>query len=171
MSRNGNFICFTLVWLLRVSCTARRSNKSILKEINPEYSLEGLKLKLKFQYFGHLHQYWCKELIHWKRPWYWEGLAEGGEGDNRGWDGWMASLTRWTWHELEWTPGVGDGQEASRAVIHGVTKSRTWLSDWTELMKESLFQTDQWQHLSIFFFVFFTLSGIWLKNYSFPILH
>ena len=39
----------------------------------------------------------CKELIHWKRPWCWEGLGAGGEGDNRGWDGWMASLTRWAW--------------------------------------------------------------------------
>ena len=40
---------------------------------------------------------WCEELTHWKRPWCWEGLGAGGEGDNRGWDGWMASLTRWTW--------------------------------------------------------------------------
>ena len=39
---------------------------------------------------------WCEELTHWKRPWYWEGLGAGGEGDNRGWDGWMASLTWWT---------------------------------------------------------------------------
>ena len=50
----------------------------------------------------------CKELTHWKRLWCWEGLGAGGEGDGRGWDGWMASLTRWTW--IEWTPGVGDGQ-------------------------------------------------------------
>ena len=40
---------------------------------------------------------WCEELTHWKRPWFWEGLGAGGEGDNRGWDAWMASLTRWTW--------------------------------------------------------------------------
>ena len=49
-----------------------------------------------------------EELTHWKRLWCWEGLGAGGEGDDRGWDGWMASLTRWTW--VEWTPGVGDGQ-------------------------------------------------------------
>ena len=79
--------------LLRVPWTARTSNKSILKEINSGISLEGMMLKLKLQSFGPL----CKELIHWKRPWYWEGLGAGGEGDNRGWDGWMASLTRWTW--------------------------------------------------------------------------
>ena len=40
---------------------------------------------------------WCKELTHWKRPWFWERLKAGGEGDDRGWDGWMASLTQWTW--------------------------------------------------------------------------
>jgi len=51
--------------LLGVPWTARRSNQSILKEINSEYSLEGLTLKLKHQYFGH----WCEDLIHWKRPW------------------------------------------------------------------------------------------------------
>ena len=79
--------------LLRVPWTARRSNWSILKEISPEYSLEGLRMRLKFQYFAT----WCKELTHWKRPWCWERLRAGGEGDNRGWDGWMASPTQWTW--------------------------------------------------------------------------
>ena len=78
----------------------------------------------------------CKYLMstgytyHWKRPWCWEGLGAGGEGDDRGWDGWMASPTRWTWvsklREL-----VMD-REAWRAVIHGATKSWTRLSDWTE---------------------------------------
>ena len=75
--------------LLRVPWTARRSNQSILKEISPGCSLEGLMLKLKLQYFGH----WCKELTHWKRPWCWERLRTGGEEDDRGWDGWMVSLT------------------------------------------------------------------------------
>ena len=72
--------------LLRVPWTARRSNQSILKEINPKYSLKGLILKL-IQYFGH----WMQS------PWCWERLKAGGEGDDRGWDGWMASLTQWTW--------------------------------------------------------------------------
>ena len=72
---------------LRVPWTARRSNQSILKEINPGCSLEGLMLKLKLQNFGHLM----------RRPWCWERLKAGGEGDDRGWDGQMASLTRWTW--------------------------------------------------------------------------
>ena len=73
--------------------TESRSNQSILKEISPEYSLEGLMLKLILQYVGH----WCKEPTHWKRPWCWERLKAGGEGDDRGWDGWMASPTQWTW--------------------------------------------------------------------------
>ena len=72
--------------LLRVPCTARRSNQSILKDISPEYSLEGLMLKLKLQYVGSFE----KTLILGK-------LKAGGEGDNRGWDGWMASLIQWTW--------------------------------------------------------------------------
>ena len=79
--------------LLRVPWIARRSNQSILKEIGPEYSLEGLMLKLKHQYLAS----WCKELTHWKGPWCWERLKVGREGDNRRWDGWMASPTQWTW--------------------------------------------------------------------------
>ena len=75
--------------LLRVPWTARRSNQSILKGIGPGCSLEGLMLKLKLQY--------SEELTHLKRPWCWERLRTGGEGDDRGWDGWMASLTQWTW--------------------------------------------------------------------------
>ena len=79
--------------LLRVPWTARRSNQSILKEISPEYSLEGLMLKLKLQYFGHL----VGRTDSLERPWCWERLRAGREGDDRGWDGWMAPLTQWTW--------------------------------------------------------------------------
>ena len=79
--------------LLRVPWTARRTNRSILKEINPRCSLEGLMLKLKLQYLAT----WCEELTHLKRPWCWSRLRAGGEGDDRGWDGWMASLIQWTW--------------------------------------------------------------------------
>ena len=80
--------------LLRFPLTARRSNQSILKEINPEYSLEGLMLKLKLQSFGHLM--WRTDSVWW-RPWCWERLNVGGEGDDRGCDGWMASPTQRTW--------------------------------------------------------------------------
>ena len=79
--------------LLRAPWTARSSNQSILKEISPEYSLEGLMLKLKLQYFGHLMQ--RTNLV--ERPWCWEWLKAGGEGGNRGWDGWMESPTQWAW--------------------------------------------------------------------------
>ena len=80
--------------LLRVPWTARRSNQSMLKEISPGCSLEGLMLKLKRQYFGHLM--WRAD-FYWKRPWCWERLKAGVEGDDRGWDDWIASLTQWTW--------------------------------------------------------------------------
>ena len=121
--------CFELwCWwrLLRIPWTARRYNQSILKEISPAYSLEGLMLKLKLQYFGH----WCKELTHSKRPWCWERLKAGGEGDDSGWDGWMASPTRWTWVWVNsgscwWTGKPGP------AAVHG---SQTVRYDWaTEL--------------------------------------
>ena len=78
--------------LLRVPWTARRSNQSILKEISPEYSLEGLMLKLKLQYFGHLM--WRTDSL--EKTLMWERL-KAGEGDNRRWDGWMASPAQWTW--------------------------------------------------------------------------
>ena len=79
--------------LLRVPWTARRSNQSILKEISPEYSLEGLMLKLNSNTLVTR----CKEPTHWKRPWCWERLKAGREGYDREWDGWMASSTQWTW--------------------------------------------------------------------------
>ena len=80
--------------LLRVPWTARRLNQSILKKISPEYSLEGLMLKLTN---SNTLATSFKELTHWKRLWCWARLKAGGKGDDRGWDGWMASATRWTW--------------------------------------------------------------------------
>ena len=115
--------------LLRVPWTASRSSQSILKEISPGISLEGMMLKLKLQYFSTS----CEELTHWKRLWCWEGLGAGGERDDRGWDGWMTSLTQCTWVWVNSKSWLVMDREAWRAAIHGVTKSRTWLSDWTEL--------------------------------------
>ena len=114
--------------LLRVPCTARRSNQSILKEISPENSLEGLKLKLNLQYFGHLM--W--RIYHWKRPWCWERLKAGGEGNNRWWDGWMASPIRWTWVWASsgswWWPGkLGMLQSmGSQRVEHDWSTELNW---------------------------------------------
>ena len=73
--------------------TARRFNQSILKDISPGCSLEGLMLKLN----SNILATWCEGLTHLKRPWCWERLKAGGEGNDRGWDGWMASPTQWTW--------------------------------------------------------------------------
>ena len=114
--------------LLRVPWTARRSNQSILKEISPGCSLEGLMLKLKLQYFGHLTRRadsFEKTLM--------LGKIEG--KSRRGWQRtrWLDSITD------SMDMGLGEprefmmDREAWHAVVHGVTKSRTCLSDWTEL--------------------------------------
>ena len=107
--------------LLRVPQRERRSDESILKEISPEYSLEGMMLKL--QYFAT----WCKDLTHWKRPWCWKRLKTGGEEDDR----WHHRLGG---HEFQQSLGVGDGQEILCAPVHGVAKSQTQLSNWTGLI-------------------------------------
>ena len=120
--------CFWTVVLektLRVPWTAKRSNQSILKEISPAYSLEGLMLKLKLQYFGHP---W--ELTDWKRPWSWERLKAGWEGDDRGWDGWMASLTQWT---SVWPSSGSRRWTGKPSVLQSVgSQSQTWLSNWSD---------------------------------------
>ena len=126
--------CFKLwCWrrLLRVPWTARRSNLSILKEISPEYSLEGLMLKLKLQYLAT----WWEELTHLKRPWCWERLKAGGEGDDRGGDGWMASLTQWTW---DWVNSRSWWRTGKPGLLQSTRSQRVghdWATEnWTELM-------------------------------------
>ena len=117
--------------LLRVPWTARRSNQSILKEISPGCSLKRLMLKWNS---NTLATSW-EELTHWKRPWCWEGLGARRDRDDRGWDGWMASLTRWAWvwvnsRSLWWKGGL------ACCVSWG---NRVGLSNWTDLLTESCY--------------------------------
>ena len=113
--------------LLTVLWTARRSNQSILMEITPEYCLEGLMLNLKLQYSGHLM--WRTDSF--KRPGCWERLKVGGEGEDRRWDGCMASLPWWTW---VWANLGSWWRTGKPGVLQSMgSQSWTWLRDWTEL--------------------------------------
>ena len=118
--------------LLRVPWTARRSNQSILKEISPGCSLEGMMQSWNCSTLATS----CEELTHWKRLWCGKGLGAGGEGDDRGWDGWMASPTWWTWVLMNsrswwWTerPGMLRFMGSQRVGHDWATK---W--NWTEVI-------------------------------------
>jgi len=116
--------------LLRVSWTARRSNQSILKEISPGCSLEGMMLKLKLQYFGRL----MRRAYSFEKTLMLGKLRAGGEGDDRGWDvGWHHQLNG---HGFKWILGVGDGQRGLACCgswgrkESDTTERLNWLTDW-----------------------------------------
>ena len=118
--------------LLRVPWTARRSNQPILKEISPGCSLEGLMLKLKLQYFGHL----MRRVDSLEKTLMLGGLGAGGEGDDRGWDGWMASPSqcRWVWVNSGswwWTERFGMLQSmGSQRAGHDWASELNWTHFW-----------------------------------------
>ena len=111
--------------LLRVPWTARRSNQSILKEI-----ILGVHWKdWCWSWNSNTLVTWCKEPTNLKRPWCWERLKAEGEGDHRGWDGWMASPTQWTW---VWVSSGRQWRTGECGVLPSVgLQSWTQLSDWT----------------------------------------
>ena len=90
--KNWCFWTAVLEKTLESPWTARRSNQSILKEILNIHWRDWC-----WSWSSNTLATWCEELTHWKRPWCWERLKAWGEGDDRGWDGWMASPTWWTW--------------------------------------------------------------------------
>ena len=124
-----------------------------IQPVNPKENqswifMEWLMVMLKLQFLDT----WCEELIHWKRPWCWERLKAGGEGDNRGWDGWMASLTQWTWVWVDcgswwWTGRPGMLQSmGSQRVRHDWATKLNWIpstSKFTSTVQSSL-STPDW---------------------------
>ena len=126
--------------LLRVPWTERRSNQSILKEISPGCSLEGMMLKLKLQYFGHL----MRRVDSLEKTLMLGGIGAGGDGDDRGWDSWMASLTRWTWVWVNSESWWWTGRPGVLQFMGSQKVGHDWATDliWSDLTKRPWF--DPW---------------------------
>ena len=143
--------------LLRVPWTARRSNQSILEEIISGCSLEGLMLKLKLQYSGHL----MRRVDSLEKTLMLGGLGAGGEGDDRGWDGWMASPTQWTWVWVNSGSWWWTGRTGMLRFMGSQRVGHDWATElnWTELnwWPATLKKTNKNQY-----------SGCWPSPFSVP---
>ena len=114
--------------LLRVPWTARRSNQSILKEISP-----GVHWKdWCWSWNSNTLATWCEELTHWKRPWCWERFKTG-EGDDREWDGQMASLTQWTWVWVNSRSWWWTGRPGVLRIMGSQRVGHDWATEWTDV--------------------------------------
>ena len=118
--------------LLRVPWTTRRSNQSILKEISPGISLEGMMLNLKLQYFGHL----MRRVYSLEKTLMLGGIGAGVKGDDRGWDDWMASPTRWTWVWVNSGSWWWTGRPGVLWFMVSQIVGHNWVTElnWTELL-------------------------------------
>ena len=158
--KNWCFWTVLLERLLRIPWTARRSNQSILKEISPEYSLEGLMLKLKFQYFGHPEQKANsleKTLMLGKT----EGKRRGQQRMNL-LDGIINTMDM----SLSKLQEMVKDREVWHAAVHGVTKSQTWLSNWTTTInKDPLYSTGNTAQCFVAAWTGGELGGEWIHVY------
>ena len=119
---------------------------------------------------------WCEEMTHWKRPWCWEGLGAGGEGDGRGWDGWMASLTRWTWVWVNsgswWWTGRPDVLQfmGSQRVGYDWATGLNWTELNYALIVENVMWAIHWQKELIFNKLIFFWSSIGFICWLWPFI-